>query len=153
MSLEPIVRELEVGRAPEDAFRIFTEGIGSWWPTDRFSMAADGNGARPDRVVFEPRPGGRIYEVWGDATEHDWGRVTAWEPPTRVVFDWKPNDLDHPFTEVEVTFAAIPSGGSLVRLTHRRWELLGAELAARGRASYAEGWVLVLDERFGAAAA
>ena len=153
MSLEPIVREIEVARAPADAFRIFTEGFGTWWPADRFSMAADDDGQAPDRVVFEPGHGGRIYEVWADGSEHDWGRVTAWEPPARVVFDWKPNDLDHPYTEVEVTFSPNASGGSLVRLEHRKWELLGADLGARGREAYVNGWPYVLDERFGRAAA
>lgn len=153
MSLEPIVREIEVGRAPADAFRIFTEGIDTWWPAERHSMAADDEGSRPARVVFEPALGGRIFEVWADGSEHDWGRVTAWEPPARVVLDWKPNDLDQPFTEVEVTFAPNAGGGCTVRLEHRRWELLGAELGASGRESYANGWPYVLDERFGAAAA
>ena len=153
MSLEPIVREIEVPRAPVDAFRIFTSDMGTWWPTERFSMAADDEGNEPDRVVFEARLGGRIYEVWGDGTEHDWGRVTAWDPPGRVVLDWKPNDLDHPFTEVEVTFTPTPDGGSRVRLEHRRWELLGAELGTRGREAYANGWPYVLDVRFAEAAA
>jgi uncharacterized protein YndB with AHSA1/START domain len=153
MSLEPIVRQIDVGRPPADAFRIFTEGLGTWWPADRFSMAADDEGNRPERVVFEPSLGGRIFEVWADGSEHLWGRVTGWEPPARVVFDWKPNDLDHPFTEVEVTFAANAAGGTTVRLEHRKWELLGADLGARGRASYANGWPYVLDERFAGAAA
>ncbi len=154
MSLEPIVRQIEVGRPPADAFRIFTEGIGTWWPAERFSMAVDEDGDEPPKlVVFEGALGGRIYEVWADGTEHEWGRVTAWAPPTRVVFDWKPNDLDHPYTEVEVTFAQSASGGSVVRLEHRKWELLGADLGARGREAYANGWPYVLDERFGRAAA
>jgi uncharacterized protein YndB with AHSA1/START domain len=116
-------------------------------------MAADDEGNRPTRVVFEPALGGRIFEVWADGSEHDWGRVTAWQPPVRVVLDWNPNDLDQPFTEVEVTFVPNAAGGSTVRLEHRRWELLGAELGARGRDSYANGWPYVLDERFGRAAA
>jgi uncharacterized protein YndB with AHSA1/START domain len=153
MSLEPIVRQIEVGRPPAEAFRIFTEGMGAWWPADSHSMAADDEGNAPHRVVFEAALGGRIYEVWSDGTEHDWGRVTSWAPPARVVFDWKPDDLDQPFTEVEVTFAPNASGGTVVRLEHRKWELLGAALGAEGRASYANGWPYVFDERFGGAAA
>jgi uncharacterized protein YndB with AHSA1/START domain len=153
MSLEPIVREIEVPRAPDDAFRIFTAEMGTWWPLDRFSMSVDAHGSAPPKLVFEPNVGGRIYEVWTDGSERRWGRVTAWDPPNAVVFDWKPNDLDHPFTEIAATFEPSPSGGSRVRLEHRRWELLGADRGAEGREAYATGWPYVLDVRFAGAAA
>ena len=153
MSLDPIVREIEVPRPPAEAFRIFTAEIDSWWPTERFSIGVDEDGGIPPaRVVFEAGVGGRIFEAWVDGSEHDWGRVTVWDPPHRVVYDWKPNDLDRPYTEVEVTFAPIAGGGTHVRVEHRRWELLGADLGRRSREAYANGWPYVLDVRFAQAA-
>ena len=37
MSIEPIRRSVTVAREAEQAFRIFTEEMGSWWPVERFS--------------------------------------------------------------------------------------------------------------------
>jgi len=55
---EPIRRSVRVDRTQEDAFRLFTEDIGDWWPTKLFSRSADGefgNGVKLERVVFEPK--------------------------------------------------------------------------------------------------
>jgi uncharacterized protein YndB with AHSA1/START domain len=148
--IEPIRRTITVTKPPAEAFRVFTAEIGSWWPLERFARAEEGQ--KTERVVFDERRGGRIYEVFSDGTEGDWGVVTSWEPPHRVAIDWKPNDEDRSPTQVEVTFEALEAGGTLVTLVHRGWEVLGLELGSRGRESYANGWPTVFDERFGAAA-
>jgi uncharacterized protein YndB with AHSA1/START domain len=47
------------------------------------------------------------------------GRVTVWEPPVRLAFDWRAvNFAPDEKTEVEVLFAGTPEG-TLVTLTHR----------------------------------
>ena len=38
-TVPPIVRTVTVSRPVEDAFRIFTEEFGSWWPLDAYSRA------------------------------------------------------------------------------------------------------------------
>ncbi|HUL85118.1 MAG TPA: SRPBCC domain-containing protein [Actinomycetota bacterium] len=148
MSTEPIVRSITVSASPEDAFRIFTAEMTSWWPLQTHTRGDEE--IKSERVVVQERVGGRIYEVLSDGSEGDWGTVTAWEPGERLVLDWKPNDEDRPYTEVEVTFGAT-DGGTTVTLEHRRWELLGP-LADDARTEYASGWPVVFDERFGAAA-
>jgi uncharacterized protein YndB with AHSA1/START domain len=149
---EPIRRSVRVDRAREDAFRLFTEGMGEWWPVERFSRTADGEygeGVKLERVVFEPREGGRVYEVTSDGREPSWAEILTYEPPSRIVLAWRPNDSDRPPTEVEVRFE--PDGeGTLVELEHRGWERLG-DLAADAREGYANGWPLTL-ERYAAAA-
>jgi uncharacterized protein YndB with AHSA1/START domain len=152
MTTEPIRRSITVGRTREDAFELFTTQMASWWPLETHTRADHDNGDKTEDVVFEPRVGGRIFEVLSSGQEGLWGTVTAWEPPSRVVFDWKPNDEDRPSTEVEVTFSDAGDGRTRVDLEHRRWELLGPELAAEARADYEPGWAYVFDERFGAAA-
>ncbi len=122
----------------------------SWWPLDTHSMAEDGQ--KTERVIVEEHEGGRIYEVLSDGTECDWGRVTAWEPGRRVMLDWNPSTEDRPYTEIEVTFVLAEGGGSLVSLSHRKWELLRPEVVEDARAGYEEGWVFVFDERYGEAA-
>ena len=136
--LAPVVKRVEVDVPLEEAFRMFTEELGSWWPMDTHSIGED----EVSSVIVEGGAGGRIYERWGDGTEYDWARFTAWEPPARFVMDWRPNPEPGPFTEVEVTFTAAGSG-TLVELQHRGWERLG-EAATKARAGYDTGWGLIL---------
>jgi uncharacterized protein YndB with AHSA1/START domain len=150
MTTDPIRRSIIVSLGPAEAFRLFTEGIVTWWPIEIFSRAAD-EGAKVERLVFEPRAGGRIYETDSAGGEGTWGTVLEWEPPQRVVMAWKPNDEDHPPTEIEVVFTQQGDGATRVDLEHRNWELLG-DLAAEARRAYESGWPLVFDERFGGAA-
>ena len=78
-----------------------------------------------------------------DGREGDWGSVLHWEPPTRVVFSWKPNLSDNPPTEIEVRFAATDDG-THVELEHRGWERLG-DVASQRREGYETGWTGLLD--------
>jgi uncharacterized protein YndB with AHSA1/START domain len=150
---EPVRKSVRVDRSIEEAFRLFTEHIHRWWPVEVHSRAAReryGAGVKVERVVFEPRAGGRLYEVTSEGVEGVWGEVVAFEPPDRIVLDWKPNDRPEPPTEVEIRF--VPDGdGTLVSLEHRGWEKLGAR-AEEAREGYDGGWQLPL-ERFVAAAA
>ena len=150
--IEPIHRSIMVRRSPDDAFRLFTTEMGSWWPLDTHGRADEYDGAKTERLVFEERDGGRIYEVLSNGVEADWGVVTAWEPPARVVLDWNPSPEDRPYTEVEVTFTADGEGGTRVDLHHRHWERLGEADGATYRENYGPGWAYVFDERFGGAA-
>lgn len=120
------------------AFQVFTEELSTWWPMATHSI-------EPDQIVtaeMEPRLGGRIIERHRDGTEATWGRITAWEPPRRLVFMWNPSYEDRPETEVEVTFSDDPQG-TLVVLEHRGWEQLGAG-GVEMREGYAEGWSHIL---------
>jgi uncharacterized protein YndB with AHSA1/START domain len=40
-------------------------------------------------VIFEPRAGGRMYERAPDGRTHEWATVLAYDPPHRVVLEWK----------------------------------------------------------------
>jgi uncharacterized protein YndB with AHSA1/START domain len=150
MTTDPVRRSITVRLGPADAFRLFTEGMGTWWPVERFSRAAD-EGSTVERVVFEQRAGGRIYETDSAGREGSWGTVLEWEPPRRLVMAWKPNDEDRQPTEVEVVFTQQDDGATRVDLEHRKWEILG-DRASEARRSYESGWPLVFDERFGGAA-
>ncbi|MGH2792977.1 MAG: SRPBCC family protein [Actinomycetota bacterium] len=141
MKIEPIRKTVTVGRAPAEAFKIWTEGIGGWWPAMGHSMGKE----RVVNVVFEPRVDGRVYEVWDDGSQHDWARVLVFEPPDRFVISWHPNLDRLAPTEVEVRFIA-EGPGTRLELEHRAWERLGEE-APEVRESYDGGWPVTL-ERF-----
>ena len=59
---------------PEHAFDVWTSRIDTWWPRDHTVGDAVS-------VQLVEGIGGRIFELDADGTEHDWGRVTAWDRP------------------------------------------------------------------------
>ena len=123
-AIEPIRLAFEVACRPERAFRTWTERIATWWPADHTVTAEDGL-----LVVLEPRVGGRLFERTRGGDEHDWGRVTAWEPPQRLAYTWHLRADRADATDVEIRFIPAASG-TRVEIEHRGWERLGA---ARGR--------------------
>ena len=120
----PVVKSVTVPCPPARAFRLSTEGMGTWWLSSH-SVSKSGQ----DKVVMEPVTGGAWYEIGKEGERCEWGRLLAWEPPARLVLDWQLSAafaLDPDLhTEVEVTFT--PEGtGTRVRLEHRKLENYGA---------------------------
>ena len=134
--------------APIDrAFRVFTEGFGSFKPPEHNLL-----GVPIAETVFEPRAGGRLYDRGVDGTECNWARVLVYEPPTRVVFSWdiSPSwqlETDPANTsEVEVRFTEEAPGRTRVDLEHHHLDRHG-ELweSLRDGVDGNEGWPLYLQ--------
>jgi uncharacterized protein YndB with AHSA1/START domain len=117
---------LSVKAPPEVAWRVFTEKMGAWWPLDNYKIGK----AKAVDAVIEPREGGRWYERGDDGSSCDWGRVLAWEPPTRLVLswdisaDWQPDP--NLKTEIEIRFVPEGKDGTRVELEHRHLDRYGA---------------------------
>jgi uncharacterized protein YndB with AHSA1/START domain len=118
----------------EQAFSVFTEGIGTWWSPDHHILQAE-----LAEMVFEPRVGGHVYDRGVDGSECRWARVLAYEPPTRFVISWDINlqwqlEPDPQRTsEVEVRF--IPEGPQRTRV----------ELEHRHLDRHGDGWEQMRD--------
>ena len=137
--LPPIRRSVSVSWDPPAAFSRFTEGFAGWWPSKTHSIGEK----RIERVVFECRVGGRIYEEHKDGRRFAWGQVTLWEPPHRLGFTWHPSRDAGTAQDVEVRF--IPEGtGTRLELTSSGWERWGKN-ASRARRGYDVGWGYVLN--------
>jgi uncharacterized protein YndB with AHSA1/START domain len=137
----PIQKSVIVPLPVEKAFHLFTDAMDTWWPFDTHSTG----GEKVETAVIEAREGGRWYERHSDGTEHDWGTVTAWEPPSRFAVDWQvsPNVIG---SELEVRFT--PEGDDThVDLEHRGWE----RCAPGSRENYDSGWDYVLGRLVNAA--
>jgi uncharacterized protein YndB with AHSA1/START domain len=146
VTVTPVRKSVIVKRPPAEAFRLFTDGIATWWPLRSHSVAEE----RTETVVFEPREGGRVYERRADGSISYWAEVLVWEPPRRFVLSWQPNPDAPAATELEVTFT--PEGDrTRVDLEHRGWERLG-EAAELKRTEYEAGWDGVLDRYAGTTA-
>jgi uncharacterized protein YndB with AHSA1/START domain len=138
-----IEKSVYVKRPVAAAFRHFTADIGRWWPLKE-GMSFGGD--RAHEIFLEDRVGGRFFERLSDGEEIVVGRVTAYEPPARVSFTWRPKSWNAD-TEVEVRFAA-EGDGTRVTLEHRGWEKLTPEVR-EANGGYARGWEFALS-RFAA---
>lgn len=141
------VRKTVHARAPQAiAFEVFTARIGAWWPMATHHIGS----AECAEVVIEPRVGGRWFERGTDGTECDWGRVLAWEAPSRIVLAWQ---LDGQWkfdptllTEVEVRFVVVDAQNTRIELEHRGLEAYGPAAATmRETFGSPNGWGGMLD--------
>ena len=119
-----------VRRSPADTFRIFTEEIDQWWRRgQRYRL-----GKERTVVHLEPKLGGRMFESFESAGAErvvETGRITAWEPPMRLVIAWRAvNFAPDETTEVEVLFAGSPTG-TMVTVIHRGWSKIRADHPVR----------------------
>jgi uncharacterized protein YndB with AHSA1/START domain len=144
-----VTTSTEVDAPVEHAFRVFTEGMVTWWHPDHHLI--------PDvtEMVFEPYVGGHIIDRSADGSECRWSRVLVYEPPSRVVFSWDVSlqwqlETDPgKASEVEVTFTPDGPARTIVVLTHRHLDRHGDGWQGM-RDAVGSGWSLA---RFAEAAA
>lgn len=130
----------------ERAFSVFTEGMGTWWPSSHH-LAED-----VVEMVFEPRVGGSIYDRSADGSECRWARVLAYEPPNRLAFSW---DISNQWqieadpektSQVEVVFTAEGPNRTRVDLEHSKLDAHGEGWEKhRDAVGAADGWQIGLD--------
>jgi uncharacterized protein YndB with AHSA1/START domain len=130
----PLTITFDVDCSAEHAFTTWTEDISTWWPADHTASGLEGL-----VIVLEAGVGGRIYERTPDGVEHDWGQVTAWEPPCLLAYRWHLRQDRANTTDVEIRFVATGPAATRIEIEHSGWDALGpvaAELLQRNRA----GW-------------
>lgn len=126
---------------PQAAFSLFADDMNSWWPSEVHTLPSE-----TCTILVEPRVDGRWFERSPTGEEADWGKVTAYEPGSRLVLLWQlmpdagydPDVDEHPMvnfdpeliTELELTFSAADEGGTTVALEHRKLDNLGDNDAA-----------------------
>ena len=133
----PLKISFEVACSAEHAFTVWTSRIGTWWPPDHTVTG------HAEVIVLEGGVGGRIYERTAEGTEHDWGEVTVWKPPTTLTYLWHLRRDRADATEVEIRFLTQGAAATRIEIEHRGWEQLGsagADWRDRNRA----GWQSLL---------
>jgi Activator of Hsp90 ATPase homolog 1-like protein len=150
---EPVRVTVLVPQEPVEAFALFADRFGSWWPREyTWSQAT------LRWIGLEPRVGGRCYEIGPNDFHSDWGRVLVWERPVRLVLAWQISPRREPepdparASEVEVRFESEEGGTTRVTLEHRGFERHGPGAAGyRVALASAQGWPWILG-RYAAAA-
>jgi uncharacterized protein YndB with AHSA1/START domain len=145
-TIPPLHGTVTVGVPVEQAFRVFTDSMHTWWPAQYHIGQAD-----MAQAILEPREGGRWYEQGVDGSECDWGRVLAWEPPHRLVVTWQVNgqwqyDPDPArASEIEIRFTSDGPEQTTVELEHRLLERLVDGQAIRDALVSGGGWTAMLE--------
>jgi uncharacterized protein YndB with AHSA1/START domain len=137
--IEPLRVSFEVACPADHAFDTWTRRTSLWWPPAH-TVLHDPKA----RIVFEPRPGGRIYERTAAGQEVEWGAITGWEPPRRLVYQWHIAADVASATEVEIAFIDLGER-TRVEIEHRGWERLGERGQSWREANHA-GWDGVLPD-------
>ena len=123
-----ILISLRVRASPRRAFDVFVNEIGAWWQPNalfRFTPRS------PGLLAFEPGLNGRMTETGPDGEVFEIGRITVWEPGTRLAFTWRQACFaEDQLTLVEVTFETL---GPETRVTveHRGWDTVPQAHVAR----------------------
>ena len=138
---DPIQKSIDVPLSPNEAFKLFTEEIANWWPSETFSVSAE-RGKKPRDITFGTHKGDQIIEVTEQGEQHVWGTIEAYDPGVFLSFSWHPGKGEDQATFVKLAFEEKGSGTN-VALTHGGFEVLG-DLADAVSNSYLQGWDLVL---------
>ena len=109
---------LDIARPQPVVWKAFTDEIHSWWPKDFYATES------PQRIVFEMKPGGRLYEDSGKGNGLVWYHVIALDAPNSVTMSG---------------FIAPPFGGPAT-------SLLNVSFSAKGKSATA---MEVTDSTFG----
>lgn len=138
-----IRKTIEVKAPIARAFEVFADRMGEWWHKEH-SIARE---TTQKDVVIEPLSGGRWYEIGADGSEHQWGRVLAYEPPRRLLLAWQLTrefQYDPDFeTIVEVRFEE-RDGITIVEFEHRELERMGPD-SVQLLEGMDGGWGMLLD--------
>jgi Activator of Hsp90 ATPase homolog 1-like protein len=129
----PLLISFDVDCPVEHAFNVWTSKIGTWWPRDH-TVSGD-----PAEIILESGPGGRIYERTSSGEWHEWGEVTAWDPPRRLSYLWHIGRERMTATEVEIAFVDMGAARTRIEIEHRGWDTVGEEAEA-WRDQNRSGW-------------
>lgn len=110
-----IEAEAEIAADPERVFRALTTGLDEWWPHRSRAGAA---------VVYEPRPGGLVYEDWGEGQGILYGTVSAYEPPVRAVLVAHGGLGDSAYTSKNIDVVEPRPAGALYKKTLLLWGVI-----------------------------
>lgn len=145
--MEPLIKTIEVPCAQAEAFRVFVNEMGSWWPLHKRSMSLKAVGKPAASLQVDPRLGGKIVEIGPDGSEYHWGTIKAIEPYNSVAMDFHMGMPPERASLVEVVFVRLADDRTRVTLTQSNWEGFG-DMAEMLRAGYGSGWDIIFVQAY-----
>ena len=110
-----VVLSYDLPCSAQQAFFVYVDRIGSWWPATYTADPATFLG-----VVIEPWPHGRIFARYADSREDQWGRVRELEPGSRLQHTFELGRSAHSSSVVTVQFEDHDTGARM-RFRHSGW--------------------------------
>ena len=129
---------LEIARPQAAVWKAFTGEIHSWWPKDFYATES------PHRIVFEVKPGGRLYEDSGKGNGLVWYHVIAVDAPNSITMSgFIAPPFGGPATSLlNVSFSAKGKGATAMEVTDSTFGCLADTSATK------EGWRMLFEGGF-----
>jgi uncharacterized protein YndB with AHSA1/START domain len=129
---------LEIAKPHPAVWKAFTANIHSWWPKDFYVTES------PQRIVFEVKPGGRLYEDSGKGNGLVWYHVIAVDAPNSITMSgFIAPPFGGPATSLlNVSFSAKGKSATAMEVTDSTFGCLGDTSATE------EGWRLLFEGGF-----
>jgi uncharacterized protein YndB with AHSA1/START domain len=128
-------RRFALACSPGHAFKVFTTMTDLWWPRGH-------RRTREAALVMEAQLGGRLVERAPDGSEWLIGKITRFEPPQHLSFDWFPGSPAAP-TAVDIAFAGGP-GATEIHILHRALSAGAIEAWPGKIALFERGWDTIM---------
>ena len=129
---------LEIAKTHGAVWKAFTADIHQWWPKDFYATES------PQRIVFEVKPGGRLYEDSGKGNGLVWYHVIAVDAPNSITMSgFIAPPFGGPATSLlNITFSPKGKSGTAMEVTDSTFGCLGDTGATK------EGWRLLFEGGF-----
>ena len=132
--------EIPIDAPRERVWRGLVDEIGLWWRRDFFV------GKSVREFILEPRPGGRVYEDWGDGRGMLWYTVISIDQPAalQLAGHLLPGACGGSFgtTLLSIELEEGRGGSTLLKLSDSVVGRLGPELTG----NLTEGWQLLIRD-------
>lgn len=129
---------LEIAKPQPVVWKGFTRDIHLWWPKDFYATES------PRRMVFEVKPGGRLYEDAGDGNGLIWYSVIAVDAPNAITMSgFIAPPFGGPATSLlRVAFSAQGKSATVMEVTDSTFGCLGDPGTTE------EGWRMLFESGF-----
>jgi uncharacterized protein YndB with AHSA1/START domain len=129
---------LEIAKPHAAVWKAFTGDVHRWWPKDFYATEST------KRIVFEVKPGGRLYEDAGDGNGLVWYHVIAVDAPNAITMSgFIAPPFGGPATSL-LRVAFSPRGRSVTEM-----EITDSTFGCLGDAkSTEEGWRMLFEGGF-----
>ncbi len=129
---------LEIARPHPAVWKGFTRDVHLWWPKDFYATEST------KRIVFEVKPGGRLYEDAGDGNGLVWYSVIAVDAPNAITLSgFIAPPFGGPATSLlRVAFSAKGKSATTMEVTDSTFGCLGDSSTTE------EGWRMLFEGGF-----
>ena len=151
--IPPIEKTITVPCDQKLAFDTFIEGMGTWWPLDKFTYSAM-QGAPAKTIRIDARAGGAITEIGADDSETSWGNVETYDPHGFLGLRFHipaPGHENGGLSLLEIRFTPTDAG-TQVDLVQSDFEGIG-EMGEQSRGGYGHGWTMIFEGSYAEACA